>query len=160
MSGVTTEIAKAGKGNKARLLKGNDISQFQNEFSIQSPLLQEVIDEVVLRLPIEKAVEIEAEIGKDPAFSLVLKKATMNLIIILMFAKSMEKDSDFADTLGLLHEINFSMKDRLLGTFAKAMIKSDSDNAKSNSNPMSSCIDHVALAMRLNQLMEFVDAAN
>lgn len=143
-----------GQTQKPLLLNGQEFTRFQDGFSVANPLLQDVILEIQERMSPEKREQMKVITQSNPAFNILLKRTILSLTSVLMFAKTMQKDTDFIETFDLLDGRNLSANNNLLLDFTIEMIKSDSDGDEEMHLLLKGCVAPEVLKERLNLLVE------
>lgn len=100
-------------------------AQVRDTLVLNESVIVECVNEVLGDLPAYKAEVFRQLLKADPAFAAAIKRLTVDVGVILSLAKSFESDETFAESAGLMHDIDFAGFGGKLGHFAKAMVELD-----------------------------------
>jgi hypothetical protein len=144
----------------------NLAAQVRDSLTLNEAIIVECVNEVLADMPAHKAEVFRRLLKSTPAFGASIKRVTVDVGVVLSLAKSFESDDAFADSAGLIHDINFSAHDGKVGVYAKAMVESDLKSvAKAEAGELGEdallydMIPTDVLARRLRLLLAFMDEA-
>lgn len=92
---------------------------------LNESIIVECVNDVLSDMPAHKAEVYRRLLKSSAGFGAAVKRVTVDVGVVLSLAKSFESDSDFADSAGLIHDIDFGGHDGKIGQFAKAMVEYD-----------------------------------
>jgi hypothetical protein len=100
-------------------------TQVRDSLVLNESVIVECINDVLKDMPAHKAEVFRRLLKSSSSFGVALKRVTIDVGIVLSLAKSFESDSDFADSAGLIHDIDFGGQDGKIGLFAKGIVEYD-----------------------------------
>lgn len=144
----------------------NLAAQVRDSLALNEAIIVECVNEVLGDMPAYKAEVFRRLLKSAPAFGASIKRVTVDVGVVLSLAKSFESDDAFADSAGLIHDINFAAHDGKVGLYAKAMVESDLMSvSKAEAGELGDdallyeMIPTDVLTRRLRLLMAFMDEA-
>lgn len=99
--------------------------QVRDTLVLNEGLIVEVVNEVLSSLPPHKAEFFRRALKGNAALGASIKRAVVDVGVVLSLAKSFESDEEFSDSAGLMYDIDFRAHDGSVGQFAKAMVECD-----------------------------------
>jgi len=109
----------------SKFVQNNLAAQVRDSLLLNESVLVECVNEVLEDMPLYKAEVFRRLLKSKPAFGASVKRVTVDVGVVLSLAKSFESDESFAESAGLIHDVNFSGYDGMVGQYAKAMVESD-----------------------------------
>jgi hypothetical protein len=100
-------------------------TQVRDSLAIDEKVIVECVNEVLAGMPAHQAEVFRHLLKSSPSFGASVKRVTVDVGVVLSLAKSFESDDAFADSAGLIHDIEFSGHGGRVGAYAKAMVESD-----------------------------------
>ena len=129
-------------------------------------LIVECVNEVLNSLEPHRREFFRRHLKSTPGISTAIMRVTVDMGVILSLAKSFESDDEFADSAGLVHDIDFRAHDGFVGSYAKAMVECDLNSiAKAEAGEMGQdavlydLIPTDVLERRLRLLLSFMNHA-
>lgn len=132
-----------------------DLIKSSPDFVFQDDLLTQGVQEVLAWMASHGMPSFPGLSTNSPLFT-ALKRVTAELTVVLTGAKTLEDENDFADSLGLIKDLDVADHDGFVATYAAAIVQFDRDSDKGESI-VDDCIDAEIVAYRLNQVGEFID---
>ncbi len=115
--------ASAARSNDAD--KPSLATQVRDTLILNEGLVVEVVNEVLSSLPAHRAEFFRRQLRANSALGAAIKRAVVDVGVVLSLAQSFESDDEFSDSAGLIHDIDFGAHDGNVGHFAKAMVECD-----------------------------------
>lgn len=115
--------ASAGSANESG--KPSLATQVRDALVLNEGLLVEVVNEVLTSLPAHRAEFFRRQLHANSALGVAIKRAVVDVGVVLSLAQSFDSDEEFSDSAGLIHDIDFGAHDGNVGQFAKAMVECD-----------------------------------
>ena len=100
-------------------------TQVRDTLILNEGLLVEVVNEVLSGLPAHEAEFFRRQLLVNTALGAAIKRAVVDVGVVLSLAQSFESDDEFSDSAGLIHDIDFGAHGGSVGHFAKAMVECD-----------------------------------
>jgi hypothetical protein len=134
----------------------------------EAGLLEEAMEEVLPRMSALKANEIRTFIRRDPSFAETLKRVTIDVGMVLMFAKTVEADELFNDCVGLIRPVDMTAGNGLAGAYAKALVRCDLDSMELATAPGSDlvpgaylyeCMPSPVISRRLDEVLQLIETS-
>ena len=155
-----------GAARATKQVPTNLAQQVRDSLTLNESIIVECVNEVLGDMPTHKAEVFRRLLKSSPSFGASIKRVTVDVGVVLSLAKSFERDDEFADSAGLIHDINFSAHDGKVGIYAKAMVESDLKSAaKAEAGELGDdellydLIPADVLSRRLRLLLAFMDEA-
>lgn len=99
--------------------------QVRDTLVLNEGLVVEVVNEVLSSLAPHRAEFFRRALKNNVAMGVAIKRAVVDVGVVLALAKSFDSDDEFSDSAGLIHDIDFGAHDGNVGQFAKAMVECD-----------------------------------
>lgn len=145
----------------------NLAAQVRDSLSLSDAVITQCVNDVLRQMPAHQAEVFRRGLKDSASLGASIRRATVDVGIILSLAKSYESDDVFAQSCGLVHDVDFTAHGKKVGVYAKAMIglelhqleqfeagKLDSDDAE-----LYELMPADTLRRRLKLLSAFVDQA-
>lgn len=144
----------------------NLAQQVRDTLVLNEAVVIDCVNEVIASLPAHTAEVYRRLLKANASFGASLKRVTIDVGVVLSLAKSFESDEAFAESAGLMHDIEFAAHDGKVGAFAKAMVAVDLktvDQAEAGELAADAVLYDMlptdVVRRRLMLLMAFLDAA-
>ncbi|WP_162291088.1 hypothetical protein [Acidovorax carolinensis] len=92
---------------------------------LNESIITEVVVDVLNEMPAYKAEVFRRKLKTMPEFSVSIKRAAVDVGVVLALAKTFKSDQIFSESAGLIHDVDFAGHDGHVGAFAKAMVEAD-----------------------------------
>lgn len=104
---------------------GNLAQQVRDTLVLNETVIVECVNEVLSSMPAHKAEVFRRLLKASPGFGAASKRVTVDVGVVLSLAKSFDSDEAFAESAGLIHDVDFAGHDGKVGVFAKTMVEVD-----------------------------------
>lgn len=100
-------------------------TQVRDSLVLNEGVIVACVNEVLAEQPAHRAEFFRRQLKASPSFAASIKRITVDIGVVLSLAKCFESDDEFADSAGLIHDIDLTGHEGSVATFAKAMIQCD-----------------------------------
>lgn len=126
MMSASTDMQRPAKGGQ-HVTQPSLAAMVRDQLVLNNSLIIDVVNEVVAAMPAHTAELFRQGLSSSPSLAAAVKRCAVDIGVVLSLAKSFEDDEAFADSVGMVHDVNFSAHDGLIATFASAMVQADLD---------------------------------
>ncbi|WP_137917184.1 hypothetical protein [Hydrogenophaga sp. 2FB] len=109
---------------------GTIAQRVRDTLTLDEMVIVECVNEAVVGLDAHHAEVFRRALHSTPGFPEAIKRATVDIGVVLSLAKTFEDDDAFIDAAGLLHDIDFKAHNTKVADFALLLIETDMRNAQ------------------------------